>query len=634
MNDIRDIHKKKSYFFILPNLLKIIYFRMHIEKIKEQNQRENEKKVRISKPKKKVSFKDINIIQNYRNIYPFIQPYQGRAILAMLVTVPLGAMDAVIAWVLKPYMDIVMIEKTVKTTSLLPLLIVLFSLLQSFLSYASNYLNTWVGQKISMDVKRKLFKKMMHFDAAYFDKTTSGTAMMRFNKDAETACSGLLSNIKLFTTRLFSSISLIFVLIYNSWQLSIIAIVILLGALLPLTTVRKKIKEIVGKDVFSMSKATTHYNETFAGNRVIKSFNLYNYQYEKFNETLKSIFQLGIKRVQKTGMITPMMHLIISFGIAGVIWYGGYLISENQITPGGFVSFITALLMLYHPIKSIGNSYTNVQMSFMAMERVFGMLAEVPEIHNKENPIKLKEIQTGILYDRVSFEYEENRPVLKDITLEIKKGQIIAFVGNSGGGKTTIINLLPRFYDVKSGSIKIDGIDIRDLEIDSLRQQISMVFQDNVLFDGTIRENILLGKEKATQEEILNAVHNACLDEFINSLPKGLNTEIGERGTKLSGGQKQRVAIARAFLKNAPIVILDEATSALDNKSEEIVQQAIYNLIEDRTVFVIAHRLSTVKNADKIVVIDHGEIKETGTHEKLISNPNSVYGALYKTQLK
>ena len=234
----------------------------------------------------------------------------------------------------------------------------------------------------------------------------------------------------------------------------------------------------------------------------------------------------------------------------------------------------------------------------------------------------------------MGFEYEPNRPVLKDICLTVKKGETIAFVGNSGGGKTTLVNLVSRFYDVKNGSITIDGIDVRDLDVESLRGQIAMVFQDNILFAGTIRENILLGKENASEQELKEAVRNACLDEFIASLPKGLDTPVGERGTKLSGGQRQRVAIARAFLKNAPIVILDEATSALDNKSEEIVQQAIYNLMQDRTVFIIAHRLSTVKNADMIVVVDHGEIKEMGTHEALLAKPASVYAALYKTQLK
>lgn len=580
------------------------------------------------------SFKNTYLFQNYSKIYPYVRPYLGRAILAILVTLPLGAMDAVIAWVLKPYMDIVMIEKSAKATSLLPLLIIVFSLAQSSLNYAATYLNTWVGNKITMDLKKDLFKKMMRCDASFFDKTTSGDVMFRFNQDADAACSGLLSNLKLFTTRLFSSISLIFVLIYNSWQLSIIAITVLFGALYPLTKVRKKIKGIMDKTVFSGARVMTHYNEAFSGNRVVSSFNLYEYQSNRFNETLRAVFKLGMNMTKKTGMLTPMMHFVVSIGIAGVIWLGSYLITTNQLTPGGFVSFITALLMLYHPIKSIGSNFTSVQMSFLAIERVFERLNAVPNICNKQNAVKINGVKTGVEFDNVCFEYEKGRPVLQNVSLTVKKGQTVAFVGNSGGGKSTLVNLLPRFYDVKSGAVKIDGTDVRDIDIDSLREQIAIVFQDNVLFAGTIRENIMLGKATATQQEVDKAVHNACLDEFIASLPKGLDTEIGERGTKLSGGQKQRVAIARAFLKNAPMVILDEATSALDNKSEEIVQQAIYNLMEDRTVFVIAHRLSTVKNADKIVVIDHGVVQETGTHEELLSKQNSLYASLYNTQIK
>ena len=552
----------------------------------------------------------------------------------MLITIPIGAMDAVIAWALKPYMDIVMIEKGTNYTTFIPILIILFTLIQSIFNYSATYLNTWVGQKVSIGLKIDLFKKLLHYNAAFFDKRNSGEIVFRFNNDVDTSCNGLLANLKLFTTRLFSSVSLICVLFYNSWQLAIVAVVILGVALYPLTTVKKRIKTIMDKTVFSGSAVVTHFNETFNGNRIISSYNLYDYQEKKFSETLHQCFKLGIKMTQRTGIMSPMMHFIVSIGVAAVIWLGSYLIVTHAITPGNFVSFIAALIMLYTPIKAIGNNFNALQTALMAMDRVFELLDGKPDITSKKDAIKLTGLKKGIEYKDVCFEYVAGKPVLKHINLKIKKGETVAFVGNSGGGKTTMVNLLPRFYDVTSGNLLFDGIDVRDLELDSLRDNIAIVFQDNFLFSGTIRDNIMLGKENATEEEVRAAVKSACLEEFINNLDKGLDTNIGERGTLLSGGQKQRIAIARAFLKNAPVVILDEATSALDNKSEAVVQQAVDNLMKDRTVFIIAHRLSTVRNADKIVVINYGELVEMGTHDELLKKQNSIYASLYRSQLK
>lgn len=392
---------------------------------------------------------------------------------------------------------------------------------------------------------------------------------------------------------------------------------------------RKKIEKLMDKAVFSGAVVSTHYNETFNGNRVITSYNLGPYQKKRFEETLRSVFRLGMKMTQRTGIVTPMMHFIVSIGIAGVIWMGSYLIVNKEITPGNFVSFLTALIMLYTPIKGLGNNYNAVLMAFMAMERVWGLLDSIPALVNKPDAIQLTEIKSGIEYRDVSFEYSQDKPVLKNVNLTVAVGQTIALVGNSGGGKSTFANLLPRFYDVTSGAILIDGVDIRDFDLESLRSKVAVVFQDNFLFAGTIRDNIVLGDENASDADIHQALKNACLDEFVSSLHLGLETEIGERGILLSGGQRQRVGIARAFLKNAPIVILDEATSALDNKSEAIVQEAITNLMKARTVFVIAHRLSTVRNADKILVLNHGEIVEQGTHDQLIGKENGVYASLY-----
>lgn len=577
--------------------------------------------------------KNTPFIHDYGEMTPYIKPYWGRALLAVLITMPVGAMDAVIAWALKPYMDVMMVEQSAQTYWI-PLIIVLFSVLQGVLTFGSTYLNSWVGRRISNDIKVDLFEKLMKFDAKYFDGTTSGNIIMRFNDDVETACNGLISNLKQFFIRFFSSVSLIAVLFYNSWQLAIIAVIVLFCALFPLTGVRKRIKDINLESVFTNAEVVTHFNESVGGNRLITSYNLYDYQNERFNGTLHRVFRLGMKMVQRTGMLSPLMHLVVSLGIALVIWLGSYLIVTHQITAGNFVSFVAALILLYNPIKGIGNNFNNVQVSLMAMERVFELMHLEPEIKDCENATVLTEVKNCVEYKNVSFCYVKNKPVLQNVNLKINKGETIAFVGNSGGGKSTLVNLLPRFYEVSEGQICIDDRDIRDFTLESLRQNIAVVFQDNFLFSGTIRDNILLGKENATEEEVNNAVNASFVSDFVKDLPKGLDTDIGERGNLLSGGQRQRIAIARAFIKNAPIVILDEATSALDNKSEKIVQQAIENLMKDRTVLVIAHRLSTVKRADKIVVINYGKIAESGTHDELVNNPNSIYSALYKAQMK
>ena len=588
-----------------------------------------EDKIQIDEEIKKLPF-----IEHYKKMWPFVKPYMFRAILAILICIPIGALDSVVALSLKPYMDIVLVDKTESSPAYIPLLIVAFTSVQGFLNYAATYLNTWVGTKINQDLKRALYKKLLHLETSYYDQHNSGFVIQRFNTDCDIACSGLLENLKVFVSRFFSSISLICVLIYNSWQLAIIAVLILGCALMPLASVRRRIKRVVMGSVVEGAKVVSNYNETYSGNKTIASYNLQNKIYNTFDSTLHNLFKLTIKMVQKTAWMTPALHIIVSIGIGAVIGYGSYLIVNGDITSGNFVSFITALILLYTPIKSIGKNYNAMQVSFLAIERVVEILETEPTIFDKPNAVTLKGVKKSINFNHVYFEYKEGVPVLKDINLEVKAGTTVALVGNSGGGKTTIVNLIPRFYDVKSGSITIDKTDIRDISLESLRDNIAVVFQDNFLFAGTISDNILLGKEDATEEEIATAVKMACLDEFINELENGLDTKIGERGSLLSGGQRQRLAIARAFIKNAPVVILDEATSALDNKAEAVVQRAIDNLMQDRTVFVIAHRLSTVQNADKIVVINDGEIIETGTHEELLQEENGAYKALYNAQFK
>jgi len=573
-------------------------------------------------------------ILNYSRMWPYVKPIWFRALCSMLICIPIGSLDAVIALALKPYMDLVMVEKSIASPWYIPLGIVAFTAIQGLLKYLSSYLSTWVGMRITNGLKFDLYKKLLTLPTSYYDKMNSGDVVFQFNNMADNACSGLLNNLSVFIQRIFSSISLVAVLFYNSWQLALIAVVVLGCAFAPVANIQKRIKDVMSKAMAADSTIITAYNETYNGNKTITSYNLSDSQINKFSTILNNIFKMRIKMVQKTQWLSPFMHVIVSVGIAAAIGYGSHLIMSGKITSGNFVSFITALILLYTPVKNIGNNLNSVQMSFFAIEKIFEKLDMIPAIRDKQDAKTLERSHNVIEFKNVCFEYNKNVPVLSNINLQVNKGQTIAFVGNSGGGKTTIVNLIPRFYDIKSGSITIDGIDIRDYTLQSLRENIAVVFQDNFLFSGTIKENILLGNPKASDEMIDKAVKMAYLDDFVTGLKDGLNTQIGERGILLSGGQKQRVAIARAFLKDAPIIILDEATSALDNKAEAVVQKAIDNLMKDKTVFVIAHRLSTIQNSDKIVVINQGKIVEIGNHEELLSIENGAYKTLYNMQFK
>lgn len=573
--------------------------------------------------------------ENYHSlttILPYFKPYLFRTLLALLLAIPIGSLDAVIALSLKPYMDIVMLNKQMQSPLYIPFLIIIFTTIQGTLNYLATYMNDWVGGKVTNDLKIDLYKKLMHQSSSFFDKQTSGKVLKGYNNDADKSCSGLLTNIKTCISRLFSSISLIAVLFYNSWMLAIIAVIALTCAMIPLMKMKSTIKGVYNKSEGENAKVLTTYNEAFAGNKIIAAYNLYDLKKSQFNKLVNTVFGLRIKITQHVGWLSPLMHIIVSCGIGAVIGLGSYLIVQGKLTAGQFVSFITALIMLYTPIKGLGNNAKSMTTCLCAMERVVSKLDKKSGIIDKPDAINFPEFKDKITFENINFEYKKDKPVLKNISFEVPKGETIALVGNSGGGKTTIVNLLPRFYKLKKGAIKIDGISINDIKLNDLREHIAIVFQDNFLFEGTIRDNILLGKLDATEAELHNAIKNSYLEDFINSLENGLDTQIGERGVLLSGGQKQRIGIARAFLKNAPILILDEATSALDNQAEHIVQQAIDNLMKDRTVFVIAHRLSTIQNANRIAVINQGYLTELGTHEELLKIPNGDYKKLYNMQ--
>ena len=583
-----------------------------------------------------------------QKIYPYIKPHWGRILINLIIAIPLGLLDGVVALSLRPYMDLVIngnpsvtytimghnVQVQSSFAAIIPIGIILFAAFQGILKYLSHYLTDWLGQRISNSLKVDLFKKLTSLDPQFYDVNSSGLVLTRFLSDPDAASKSIIANLQTFIATAFGIVGLVAVLLYNSWQLAIVGVTIMALAITPVTFIRKKIKSVSNATMVVGGNMTTNFNETFAGNKIIAAYNLQNDQNQKFENQIHQQFDLAMSLTKRVGWMSPIMYFVCSIGIALVFWYGTHLILTGVLTAGSMMSFVTSLLLLYKPVKNLGNTLTGLQTTFVAMGRVFELFDLVPYIKDEPNALELHGLNNDINFNNISFEYEPGLPVLRNINLRIKKNETIALVGNSGGGKSTLVNLIPRFYDVKSGAIEFDGIDIRNYTLKSLRNQISFVFQDNYLFSGTIRENILMGNERATEEDIQKVVKMAHLEDFVSTLEKGLDTYVGERGTTLSGGQRQRVAIARAMIKDAPIVILDEATSALDNESEAVVQKALDNLIQNKTVFVIAHRLSTIKNADRIAVINEGELAELGTHDELMQINNGKYKHLYEMQFK
>jgi len=601
--------------------------------------------MKLSKTQAQNSFKYSWLLSR---MYPFVRPVLGRAILGFLVALPVGLLDGVVAFALKPYMDYVVgqhdwvfncfgHEVVVPYTLLaacIPFAVVAFAMIQGLFKYLNSYISTWTSQKATISVKTALFSKLIYMDSSFFDENPSGIIISRFLSDPDTASKSLIDKCKNIVTSFVGAMGLIFVMLYSSWKLAIVGVVVLCVAFVPVALIRKRIKKASNESMVVHGNITTTFNETYSGNKVITAYNLQERQKTEFKNEVDESFNITMSLTKRSAWMSPLMYSIASVGIAIVLFYGTNLILSGEMTAGSFASFVTSLLLLYKPMKTLGGTLTSIQSVFVAMGRVFELFDIEPDIKDNENAKELKGLNDSIKFSNISFAYTKNKTVLHNLSLDVPKGETVAIVGNSGGGKSTLVNLIPRFYDVNEGSISIDGTDIREYSLKSLRKNIAMVFQDNFLFTGTIRDNILMGNPDATEDDLQKAISSAHLDEMIADLPKGLDTVLGERGTTLSGGQRQRVAIARAMVRKSPIIILDEATSALDNKSEAVVQKALDNLIQNKTVFVIAHRLSTIKNANRIAVINEGHLVELGTHEELMNIDKGQYRMLYEMQFK
>jgi subfamily B ATP-binding cassette protein MsbA len=568
----------------------------------------------------------------FRRLLKLARPHISKFCLAMLCMLAVGVTTSSLAFLVKPALDEIFLKKNADMLKLIPVAIIAIYVVKGICSYGQTVLMSFIGQRVVTDLRNNLYNHIQRQSLSFFSKNSTGILMSRITNDVTLVQGAVSEAVTSLLKDSFTLVGLIFVIFYRDWQLAVIAAFVFPLSVYPIAKFGEKMRKVATSTQVTMGSLTSMLQETISGTRIVKAFGMEEYEGRRFAVENEDLFRLFMKSVSIRALSSPFMEFLGGLGISAIVFYGGYQVIKGASTPGTFFSFLTALIMLYEPVKRLTNVNNTIQQGISAAVRVFGIMDITPEIRNKEGAVALPRISDKIEIKDVTFAYDEE-PVLQDIDLTIKSGEVVAFAGTSGGGKTTLVNLIPRFYDVTKGEILIDGTDIRNVTVESLREQIGIVTQQTILFNDTIKNNIAYGDIKRSDEDIINAAKAANAYNFIMNLPKGFETVIGEQGERLSGGERQRLSIARALLKDAPILILDEATSSLDTESEMEVQEALENLMEGRTTLVIAHRLSTISKADRIVVLAGGRIVEEGTHDYLLGREGE-YFKLYNMQFR